>query len=119
MDRDTILPIKALANWTKFLVAVALLSAWAPGQLCLRLCIIFWKWRPYGEYQRKFNKFIKEMMAKFYHELEGETEGLHELDDWEPQRGNKPRGYIPREGVAGTNSFNSAEIRKLSNKPFG
>lgn len=121
-DKVRILPVKILAAWAKFLVAVALFSACCTRQPYLGLCVAFgvllnlleWdglcglqisdllqarKVRPYGEYQKSFKDVLTEMVKKFYQELEGDTQGLPELHDWEPQIGNTTRGWIPKAGI--------------------
>lgn len=119
VDKVRILPVKTLATWAKFLVAVALFSACCTRQPYLGLFVAFgilinlleWdglcglqisdllqvrKFRPYVEYQKSFKDVLTEMVKKFYHELEGDTRGLPELHDWEPQIGNRTRGWISR-----------------------
>lgn len=122
-DKARILPVKTLATWAKFLVAVVLFSACCTRQPCLGLCVAFgilinlleWdglcglqisdllqvrKVRPYGEYQKSFKDVITEMVEKFYYELEGDTKGLPELHDWQPQIGDTTRGWMPRASIS-------------------
>lgn len=122
VDKVRILPVKTLATWAKLLVAVALFSACCTRQPYLGLCVAFgilinlleWdglcglqisdliqvrKFRPYGEYQKNFKDILTEMVEKFYHELEGDTQELPELHGWEPQIGNTTRGRMSRTGI--------------------
>ncbi|KAK7709351.1 hypothetical protein SLS64_006264 [Diaporthe eres] len=123
VDKDKILPVERLAIGAKgFLMVITTVFFW--GELHLRLYFLVClcaidllgsggargltklryfekrKWKPYGKYNKAFNEFIDRIVTKFYHELEGETGALLELNDWEAQPDGAPRGYIGMQGFA-------------------
>lgn len=123
VDKDKILPVERLAIGAKgILMVITTVFFW--GELHLRLYFLIClcaidllgsggayglaklcyykkgKWKPYGMYNKEFNEFIDRIVKNFYHELEGETGALLELNDWEAQRDGAPRDYIGMQGFA-------------------